>query len=421
MTNRSRVAKRVLNDAAINSEIIISYGRLVVISLMLIRFISLGPSNLELIITVIATSVSVIFSLAYLAYYNRRKSSKHWIWSSTIVDVITAFLIILNNPLFPDTGYRGVLHIPDTFVIPILIFVSGFRLSVSTALFSGVANAISLIVIIYLEGHYLRIVDYSWAMIIMWLIIIVATTLAAVISAFRTTKLCDLAAIESMKLEQTKEGIKSLLQSHHDAHSILTSININTEKLIELANQPSAEFTKTTRHLKSDLSLINSCIEQIKHTSDAEIKLSSEAKVIDLNKAITGLVNRLNSPKTANKISFSPAHQNLYSSIKGGENTIDRILINLINNAFEGTKFGKAEHVSVSTEICSQDFLKIVVSDDGPGFIYEPDDSKLTKLGNFGVGLSSVEDLVSRNNGTVDYEKREQQGASVTIRLHRIS
>lgn len=414
--DKNVIVKRIFDQAAVKSETVIAYGRIIIISLMMARFLVLAPSTSEFLVAASSALIGISFSITFLLFCDRNKPKEHWFWLSTIVDVVTAFAIIFNYCLAADVVYRGVLYIPDTVILLIIIFISGFRLSGLIAIFSGLSNSLSLLLVVYIESSYFKLINYEWAPIIMWLIMTGAATLAAFISTMRTRTLCEIAADESLRLEQAKDGVKALLQSHHDAHSILTAVNINTERLIASADTPSREFIKITQELKEDLSVINSCIEQIKHSSDAQIKIHSESKTIPVNATINSLIDRLSASLAPVRVTFEPHPKEIFSTLKGGESTLERILINLINNAYEGAENIKAKNIDIFTDTESVNLI-ITINDDGAGFSNVPTDQKGTKLSSFGVGLSSIRDLVQRNNGTVQYTKRKVRGTSVTIKL----
>jgi signal transduction histidine kinase len=99
-----------------------------------------------------------------------------------------------------------------------------------------------------------------------------------------------------------------------------------------------------------------------------------------------------------------------------------RILDNLIGNAFEALAPGNRVEVKVRT---AQDSLLIAVSDNGPGIpgdliedIFKPFVTKGKKSGT-GLGLAISRKAVEDHGGTLTVESEEAAGAAFTIRLPR--
>ena len=108
---------------------------------------------------------------------------------------------------------------------------------------------------------------------------------------------------------------------------------------------------------------------------------------------------------------------------------LERILINLLSNAFKFTPSGGTVDVAVARE---GDQLMLSVSDNGPGIqdgdqdlIFErfrqADGSVTRKHGGSGLGLAIVRDLVSLHGGTVQAGRAPAGGARFVVRLPRLA
>ncbi|MCZ4410066.1 ATP-binding protein [Cryomorphaceae bacterium 1068] len=105
---------------------------------------------------------------------------------------------------------------------------------------------------------------------------------------------------------------------------------------------------------------------------------------------------------------------------------IGRVLLNLINNAFQACSQSETENplVTVKTERAMNDELRITVTDNGPGIpsdikdkIFQPFfTTKPTGQGT-GLGLSLSYDIVKAHGGEIRVESEEGEGTTFTIAL----
>jgi C4-dicarboxylate-specific signal transduction histidine kinase len=108
-------------------------------------------------------------------------------------------------------------------------------------------------------------------------------------------------------------------------------------------------------------------------------------------------------------------------SLRGGAESLRRILDNLLVNACEGDGAGAARAVVLSvTPVGST--VEIAVRDDGPGFRPEllaspPRPFATTKPGGTGLGLYTAARLVAASGGSLRRENAPGGGAVVTLRL----
>ena len=102
---------------------------------------------------------------------------------------------------------------------------------------------------------------------------------------------------------------------------------------------------------------------------------------------------------------------------QGNANLLVQALINLIDNAKQ-LHIG-AEHILIEV-IQENNFINITVSDRGPGFDIDFSANKIKKFSStnskgFGLGLSIVQAIMNRHNGSLLFKQRQGGGASVTL------
>ncbi len=105
---------------------------------------------------------------------------------------------------------------------------------------------------------------------------------------------------------------------------------------------------------------------------------------------------------------------------------IDKILYNLLSNAFKYNKEGKKIHINISYSTSSKEII-IAVSDNGEGIseenlsklfnrFYERDYRKYHTTGH-GIGLSLTKDLVTLHHGTIEVKSKLGQGTTFSVTL----
>jgi signal transduction histidine kinase len=111
--------------------------------------------------------------------------------------------------------------------------------------------------------------------------------------------------------------------------------------------------------------------------------------------------------------------------VAGDPDQLQRVLRNLLDNAFKYTPAGGAVELSARR---SGTQIELAVSDRGIGIpadalphvferFYRADPSRARKTGGSGLGLSIVKALVEQHGGTVTLNSAPEQGTTVTVRL----
>jgi len=111
--------------------------------------------------------------------------------------------------------------------------------------------------------------------------------------------------------------------------------------------------------------------------------------------------------------------------LDGGGEDLEQLIAELVKNACEGTGTLRASRVQVSVDAESDPcWLTIRIADDGPGFPSHilsamPTAFVTTKRGGSGLGLYTVDRLVSATGGSLQLENPPEGGGVVTLRLRR--
>lgn len=212
------------------------------------------------------------------------------------------------------------------------------------------------------------------------------------------------------RIEEMVRGREQLLRDvSHDLRSPLTRMNVAVEMLSEQPLKIS---------LKDDLQRMNRLIHSVLETYrwQGEGPLAPEKGKISLGEFLRSFHER-----------FDPAAIQLGSvsdlSILTNEETLERILINLCDNAI---KYAGGGQLSSSVE---RDQILIQVRDSGPGIpldqherIFQPfyrgDASRNPEAG-FGLGLAISRSMARKLGGDLEVEDNPTGGAVFTLRLPR--
>ncbi len=404
-------------EAASRSEFYISYTRIIILTLMLTRFLILDPPTLTYLIVVPTALFVLAYSIVFLVLHRRKSATRLWLWTSITVDAFVCFISLISDVLNPWSDYPGILFIPDTALILIICFANGLRLNTNIALVGGLVNIISLLLLAGLDqllnSDY---VTYSWSPIAMWIIMLISSTLVAMISAGRTQSLAMNGAHESVRLERMRSGVKSVLEGHHDAHSLLSSVHLNADQLIKRIPNYDVKVSMFADHLKDDIQALTSCLSQVKHSSDGCINTSLIPSIVMLNEAIPKIVNKLKLCMNELKIDLNIDPQPASIHLAGGVHSLNRILVNLLQNSLEGDGNLRAKQVKINLKQNNHD-IELMVDDDGPGFeaLHELRNDRSGKVTGFNVGLNSIANIVYASGGQIMFDRSELGGAKINI------
>jgi heavy metal sensor kinase len=145
---------------------------------------------------------------------------------------------------------------------------------------------------------------------------------------------------------------------------------------------------------------------------------------VDLGALAVSLVDQLEPVATARAVQLQcdsvPA-----VVARGDAGWLERLLINLLDNAIKFTPGGGRVMVHVSRD---RDYARLAVVDTGIGMtpdvsaqvferFYQADPSRSSSAGGAGLGLSLVKWIVDRHHGHITVDSRPHQGSTFTVKL----
>ncbi|MDZ7935292.1 MAG: ATP-binding protein [Emticicia sp.] len=230
---------------------------------------------------------------------------------------------------------------------------------------------------------------------------------------------------------------------------------VQNERLKELDNLKTNFFTNISHEFRTPLSLILSPIEDLKKKypneavlepmrRNAQRLLSLINQLLDLSKLDSGqmqvnirkndlanfikvLASSFTSLAESRTIEFTITQNRLEAIAYYDADKIEKILINLLSNAFKFTANGGKITLVVNY---TDDFreVEICVKDNGIGIspnkikhifdrFYQVDGTQQRNYEGSGIGLALVKEMVELHKGTIDVESIESEGTTFTVKL----
>jgi len=243
---------------------------------------------------------------------------------------------------------------------------------------------------------------------------------AAIALARRVT---ELEIMEARKAEFVHVATHELRSPVTVAQSLVRSVLKRYAS--ELNDQQVEVFTRISRRLDFLESLVNDLLD----LAAGKASELAEERPVSLNASV-GRVMLLWQPRAEEKnqaMTLDLCRDQLV--VRGTEEGLDRILVNLVGNAVKYTPPGGSVTVSVQ-RVDGQ--AQVAVSDTGIGipkeslphlfeeFYRAPNAKKMAEVGT-GLGLSIVKDLVERYGGRVQVQSTVGQGTTFTVTFPLLS
>jgi signal transduction histidine kinase/DNA-binding response OmpR family regulator/ligand-binding sensor domain-containing protein len=196
--------------------------------------------------------------------------------------------------------------------------------------------------------------------------------------------------------------INYLIEESDTPEKVKTQLNLvsqNTNRLLRLVNQI-LDFRKVQHiHLKIQETDLGAFVENTAHSFDELIK--------------------------ENNISFKFINQAKGESVWVDRDCLEKIIVNLLSNAFKYTPAGKLIQVSV---LENEKYLSVEVKDQGKGISKEKQKDLFARFSSFnedkskpstGIGLFIVNDLVTKHEGKITVESELGKGSVFTVSFLR--
>jgi signal transduction histidine kinase len=417
------VVDGLIRRAAFRSEASLSAARMLFCLGFGLRFFgtdlfeSDSSGGVHRLLMLLVIGVPIVFSAVVLHKFVRDALDARWLAASVLLDAVISTVGLGTNVVYPGSLYRGILAIPDTAGLLVVMMAAGLRLSARLALLGIGANSLGLALLVV--GDFTICskpdLDYSLGTVLLWPVFIAGAASFALLSAWRTRSLATYGASESVRLERARQNLKALLHGHHDAHAVLSSAALNTDLLLrDPSSGPDAR--RVADSLRQDLVLLRECVRSLKQRADGELINTLDSSDVALDDDVRRFAERLSAQLGAIRLVMNTRAPGTRARVAGGRLGLSRILLNLLLNARDASGPRRTSQIWVETSVDDAG-AHLTVKDDGPGFEQAPGARATTKLEGTGVGLSVVAAIAEASGGSVHLAGNEPHGARVDVRL----
>ena len=236
----------------------------------------------------------------------------------------------------------------------------------------------------------------------------------------KTTKEFILVVHDITQLRQLNSMRRDFISNlSHELRTPVSVIRANSETLLDgaLENKKDAKsFAKAILHNSERLSSMVSDLIDLSRIEYGDLKLNIQK--IDLDHFINGFISSMKSltKKKDIEIIYEPSKNNW---IKADLQALERIMNNLIDNAFKYSEKGSS--ITISTEQAAN-HLKVMIADSGSGVsdedkehifdrFYRTASARASDNKGSGLGLAIVKNLANSLDGEVGIESRKPNGS----------
>jgi signal transduction histidine kinase len=412
-------AQKTLARAGAFGERAVGFARMVLATLVLARFAAIGGLGRAAggaVDACIEIGVLVFVIGASLLLLRFRPPLAPWVMlASVALDAAGCHLALLADVLFAQDGYEGLLRMPDTAALLLILAASGARLDVRVAGVSILLNAASLAILLGVDLTVRRdAVLYGAKDIAIFGIYFVVATLFALGSARGVRAIAQETARAALVAQRARVGLRDLLRDHHDVRSSLSSARVRLEALApRLAEADRALAAGLTADLDEVARMVGATRDRA-YKEIAELDDPQPVEVAEVARSVVSVLGRRFSD-----VAFTLEADPLRALVVGGAQGLARVLLNVLVNAREGDGTRGATKAQVVVRKGESGRVAIEVTDDGPGF---PDAVLQAPTGAFvstkeegsGFGMFLVASLVDASGGTLE---RENAAAGARVRI----
>ncbi len=217
----------------------------------------------------------------------------------------------------------------------------------------------------------------------------------------------------------------------HEFRTPLTLI-LGPLKDILSSNKEGQEHKESYELMKRNgeklLGLVNQLLDLSKLEAGA---LPLQVKQDDLNIALKTITASFSSWADYKEVNFTTSIANEIKMACFDSDVMEKILNNLLSNAFKFTPKGGSVHFNaslVNSHKSGKEAIKIMVKDNGKGIansdldkifdrFYQADTSRTETNAGTGIGLALVKELTELHHGNISVDSKETQGTTFTVIL----
>lgn len=213
----------------------------------------------------------------------------------------------------------------------------------------------------------------------------------------------------------------------HEVNQPLTGIVTNASTCLRMlaANPPNVEGARETA--RRTLRDANRAADVISRLRELFARKEPQSIPFDLNDAACEVIALLHTELQRNSVVVRTQLAQGLPAILGDRVQLQQVVLNLLMNAAEAmaADADRARLAIVRTECCSDELVRLSVTDTGPGLeaqvmarLFEPFYS--TKAGGMGIGLFVSRSIIERHHGSIQVESNEGGGVTFSFSVPRM-
>ena len=207
----------------------------------------------------------------------------------------------------------------------------------------------------------------------------------------------------------------------HELKTPLASIKLLSDSILQ--NDMDAETMREfVADIGSEADRLTRMAQKLLALTKAESVKAAEHEVVELSRVV-GQVFKMLIPLADQRLIRLKCTMEKDCTVLSMEDDMYQIIFNLVENAIKYNNDGGSVHVRLNH---SGEEVALVVEDTGVGIpddalehvferFYRVDKARSRQAGGSGLGLSIVHDLVERNFGEIQVERREEGGTRFTV------
>ncbi len=217
-------------------------------------------------------------------------------------------------------------------------------------------------------------------------------------------------------------GKAFIANASHELKTPLTVIRGFSEALNDQPDLPIEKRQEITERILNNCLRMDALVKNLLTLTDIENLPQSQLKPCDLTSAIDESVTTLHDLHKEVQVDVKDATES-EAIIQADPDLLDRAIMNLLENAVKYNH--RKPHIKIELSK-SKGQIKLSISDNGMGIpakdlplifdrFYRVDKARARKLGGSGLGLSIVQIIVEKLQGTISLDSKVDEGTTFTI------
>lgn len=260
----------------------------------------------------------------------------------------------------------------------------------------------------------------SWQAILLYLFLFITTTYCIIRLISKMNRLNNEVKIEK---QLTEYKLRFFTNISHEFRTPLTIIRASIENM-RGENSASTKLKKTINTLEQSSSRLMKLIDQLLEFRKLQNnQLDLDLKYVPIQDFFFDIYSQFQEISIQKNISYTFEYNNRNINIPIDEHKIDKIVFNLLSNAFRNTPSGGQIRfrVNIDEQLAG---LTFDVSDSGPGIprdkinlLYQRFKPINDNPSGIGIGLNLTKELVNAHEGEITYSTSEWNGANFTVSI----